>query len=100
MIFFVVGAISSEFTPFFDDKLRCILQLVTGIFTNMGFTAFVYFFVQRPIKEALEAPLLRGSITMRHDHYLDGIDPNEPQAAPQEKNMQKSNHEKEEAVSV
>ena len=89
MIFFVLGSLVSEFVPFFDDKFRWIFQIVTEILLNCGFTAFVYYLVQRPIKESLEVPLLRGSITLRHDHYLNELsEENEQKDAQNEGNSE------------
>ena len=71
MIFFIVGGAASEFLAYFSDIVRFSLELVVLLAYNGGFTAFIYLLIQKPIKESLEVPIMRGTITQRHDKYLE-----------------------------
>ena len=71
MIFFLVGGAASEFLAYFNDTTRFSLELVVLLAYNGGFSVFVYLLILKPIRESLEVPLMRGTITQRHEKYIE-----------------------------
>lgn len=66
--FFIAGLIS-EVSPWVKGWIRVFSQLFTGLFNQISLTICIYFLVHKPINDAREAPLHRGTITLRHQQF-------------------------------
>jgi hypothetical protein len=69
MIIFIVGSIASAFSQYLSDTYRFIAELVTSLIYNFGFCVFIFYLVHKPIKESLKYPIIRGTITKRHQQF-------------------------------
>ncbi|EAY14746.1 hypothetical protein TVAG_038540 [Trichomonas vaginalis G3] len=70
-IAFFVASLVSEVSPWIGGWARVVTQLLTSVLNQVSFIICLNFLVQKPINDAKEIPLYRGTITKRHNKYND-----------------------------